>query len=68
MCVYESVEVRGRDRGEMVKENKHMEIMMEELTLTQVKKDVEIEGQRSKNGGENEITTACMSKVSKNVT
>lgn len=33
-CVCERVEVTGRGRGvEMVKENRHVEVMTEELTL-----------------------------------
>lgn len=41
------MEVRWRGRGAgPAKENRHMEVMTEELTLMKVKKDVDIEGER----------------------
>lgn len=46
------MEVRRRRRGAgPAKENRHMEVMTEELTLMKVKKDVDIEGERREEGG-----------------
>lgn len=54
------MEVRRRGRGAgPAKENRHMEVMTEELTLMKVKKDVDIEGERREEGGQNDIITVC---------
>ena len=49
---------RGWGAG-WAKENRHMEVMTEELTLMKVKKDVDIEGERSEEGGQDGIITVC---------